>query len=216
MLGDSTYGLIYNMLWSIALNPSTMIIIWFFLLILEFCWSGLRNLVMIVLFPGKLIHLASHILFAHLKGIRMRFIAILGVGRERSMLGVMLSREHPFWVYLFCIFPMFVAIPLYLLFLWMAKIFASQAMFAFLFLWLAVSVFIEGMPSVEDVGTMLKVSIYYEPLSIVFLALTPVVYVLNTYGFGVSIGTYITLVYVLSIMLLSVITRREEVEVYGE
>jgi len=207
---------VLGLLWRIALSPAFMIIIWFFLLILEFCWSGLRNLIMIILFPGKLIHFSGHMLFAHLKGIRMRFISILGVGRERTILGVILSREHPFWVYIYCLFPMIIAIPLYILFVRIAIIFRMQVEFALLFLWLAVSIFLEGLPSMEDMATMLKISIYYEPLSIVFLSLAPAVYVFNTYGFGSTVGTYITLFYVFAIFFLSITWRRsEEVEVYG-
>jgi len=206
---------VYGMLWGIALNPALMIIIWVFLIILEFCWSGLRNLIMIILFPGKLMHFASHILFAHLKGYKMRFISILGVGRERSVLGVMLGREHPLWVVLYSIFPAIIAVPLYLVFREMAVLFYSQKVFALLFLWLAVSIFIEGLPSLEDMGVVLKMSIYYEPLSIVFLSLTPVVFALNMYGFGMEIGTYITMFYVFSIILLSLVGRGGGEEIYG-
>ena len=206
---------VYGLLWRIALNPALMIIIWVLLTILEFCWSGLRNLITIILFPGKLIHFASHILFAHLKGYRMRFISILGVGRERSILGVVLSREHPLWVFIYSIFPAIIATPLYFAFREMAVLFHSQNIFALLFLWLAISVFIEGLPSMEDMSVILKVSIYYEPLSIIFLSITPIIYALNTYGFGVETGTYITISYVFSIMFLSLIGRGGGEEIYG-
>ena len=206
---------VYGMLWSIALNPALMIVIWFFLLILGYCWSGLRNLVRILLFPGMLIHMASHMLFARLKGMRMRFIAMFRIGWERSVLGVILTKEHPVWIFVFAMFPALVAIPLYIIFLNMAILFRAQTIFAMLFLWLAVSIFIEGIPSIEDMGMVLKASIYYEPLSIIFLALTPIVFTLNTYGFGISIGIYITLFYVIAIMFLSLVCRRERVEVYG-
>jgi len=207
---------VYGVLWGIALNPALMIIIWVFLVILEFCWSGLRNLITIILFPGKLIHFASHILFAHLKGHKMRFISILGIGRERSVLGVMLGREHPLWVVLYCIFPAIIAVPLYLIFREMAMLFYPQRIFALLFLWLAMSIFVEGMPSLEDMGVVLKMSIYYEPLSIIFLSLAPVVFALNMYGFGMEIGTYITVFYVFSIIILSLVGWGRGEEVYGE
>ena len=208
-------GMILGILWSIAMSPATMFVIWFIIVILEFCWRGLRNLIMIILFPGRLIHLGSHMLFAHLKGIKTRFIALMGVEKERSIIGIILSREHPLWVYAFCISPIFVAIPLYLLFLRLAIVFRAQEIFSIMFLWLAVSIFVEGMPSIEDLSTMLKMAIYYEPLSIIFLALTPIVFALNTYGFGMNIGIYITLSYVIAIMFLSLVCRRERVEVYG-
>ena len=207
---------VYGMLWGIALNPALMFIIWVFLIILEFCWSGLRNLITIILFPGKLIHFASHILFAHLKGYRMRFISILGIGKERSILGVILSKEHPLWVFLYCIFPTIITIPLYLIFREMAMLFYSQSIFALLFLWLAISIFVEGMPSLEDMGAVLKMSIYYEPLSIIFLSLAPVVFALNIYGFGMEIGTYITVFYVFTIIILSLVGWGRGEEVYGE
>jgi len=202
--------IVSGMLWSIATNPSLMIIIWFFAIILEFCWSGLRNLLTIILFPGKLIHIASHIAYAHIKGIKMRFITILSATRERSFIGIILSKETPLSVAIFCLSPIIIALPLYILFIQLATIFRQQIEFSFLFLWLALSIFIEGMPSAEDLGTILKMAIYYEPLSIIFLSLTPAVYVLNTYGYGTSIGTYITLIYVLTILILSIVSLRRE------
>ena len=207
---------IVAVMWGIAKEPATMIVIWAILLVLEYCWSGLRNFITIILFPGRLVHIATHIAFARWRGYKTKLIAMLGTTRERTMIGVILKEKSPLWAYLYAISPITTAIPLYLLFLWLATVFANVEILSLMFLWLAVSMFLEGMPSSEDIATTIKIAIYNEPLSIVFLVLTPAVFALNTHAYGSNIGSIITFLYVLVILGLSNISlsRRRE-RIYG-
>lgn len=206
---------IIGIMWGIAREPATMIVIWAILLILEYCWSGLRNFITIILFPGRLVHIATHIAFARWRGYKTKLIAMLGTTRERTMIGVILKEKSPLWAYLYAISPITTAIPLYLLFLWLATAFINIESISLMFLWLAISMFLEGMPSSEDIATTIKIAIYNEPLSIVFLVLTPAIYALNTYAYG-GLGTIITLAYVFLVILLANMRVEKTTKIFGK
>lgn len=206
---------IIGIMWGIAKEPATMIVIWAILLVLEYCWSGLRNFITIILFPGRLVHIATHILFARWRGYRTKLIAMLGTARERTMIGVILKEKSPFWAYLYAISPIATAIPLYLLFLWLAIVFANVEILSLMFLWLAISMFLEGMPSSEDIATTIKIAIHNEPLAIIFLTLTPAIYALNTYAYGSNVGIVLSLVYVFVIILLANIVIKKREKIFG-
>jgi len=211
---DMIAELIRTVLWSLASNVLLLILAWIIFVVLGAVWSGLRNLGAILMFPGTLLHIATHALVGQIFGLNLRvFNWINSYGRERLVITFTTNRGEIISLprgILLSLSPALTSIPISALFFQMAKLLPQ---FDILLLWFGVSTAIAGSPSTDDLRNIMLLGIASEPLSIFFYVLTPVIFALNAYAWGIDIAVLLVITYFFSIMILSALAFGKESEV---
>ena len=204
-----------NILIYIAKLPIMLIVIWLFYILIEYAWSGLANVVNIVLFPGYLLRRTTQSFVAKLLGVSPRVYALQGPRRAGARMYVQL--KDPFMASILAVCPAFTAIPFYLLAI--ALFDMSTSVYAkMVAAWLAVSIFITGFPNFGDLGFIAVSIIAHKPLLQVFLIWSVVIFIISLNAFDLIISTAITLSYIFLIILAnaSVGEKRETPVIVNE
>jgi len=187
-----------NILIYIAELPVILIVIWLFYILIEYAWSGLANIMNVILFPGYILRRTTQSFVARLLGVNPKIYALHGPSRSGARMYIKL--KDPFTATILAVCPALTAIPLYLLAI--ALFNASTNLYAkIVAAWLALSVFITGFPNFGDLGFIAVSIIAHKPLLQIFLIWSVLIFIISLNIFDLITSTMITLSYIFTIIL---------------
>jgi len=198
----------------IAMSTPMLILAWLLILILQYSWSGMSKFLSIILFPGIILHSASHFLFGKLFRIRVFEVLRINMISEKSNSGLILSsdiyRKEPHKVYLTLLSPLIISlvfiITLRKLLIYIIPI---NIKIAIILAWLIISIATYGMPSQHDIQFLFMYHIIKHPETIIALLWSIIVWVLGYLAYNASTATTGTLIYIVLVLLASFIPRQE-------
>ncbi|MEX0569403.1 MAG: hypothetical protein Q6363_009675, partial [Candidatus Njordarchaeota archaeon] len=147
------FSIVGNIIMGLAFNIGFLIFAWLVLLLLEYAWSGMAKFVKIILFPGTILHMASHYIFAKIFGHGTYLLLGTHITGEHTAAGLSFfsdiykrkSRE----VYMVLLAPMPISIILGFLFqrVLFFSLLTGHRILAIILAWLTISIIVCGMPS---------------------------------------------------------------------
>ena len=192
----------------IAMSTPMLILAWLLILILQYSWSGMSKFLSIILFPGIILHSASHFLFGKLFRIRVFEVLRINMISEKSNSGLVLSsdiyRKEPHKVYLTLLSPLIISL-VFIITLRKLLIYTipTNIKVAIILAWLIISIATFGMPSLEDLKFIFMYHVAKSPETIICLLWGIIVWVLGYLAYGPETATIGTLIYVILILLAS-------------
>ena len=212
----SIFGIVGDIIMGLAFNIGFLIFAWLVLLLLEYAWSGMAKFVKIILFPGTILHIASHYLFAKIFGQGTYLLLGTYITGEHTAAGLSFfsdiykrkSRE----VYIILLSPMFTSAILGFLFqrVLFFSLLAGHRILAIILAWLTISIIVCGMPSLQDISFIATYHIIKHPEIIVALIWSIGVFSLGYIGYGLEIAIWGVLAYVMLILFVSFFRRESK------
>ncbi len=199
-----------------ALSWPLLLFGWIIVLILQYSWSGMYKFLSLLFFPGLLVHMASHYLFAKIFRLRVYEILRLDIASEGSSSGIILSsdiyKKQSHKIYITLLSPMIVSLLFVLALqkLLIYVLYTANIRLAILIAWLIIGIFTFGMPSMEDLKFIFIFHIMKNPETIIGLLWGIVVYALGYISYGPNIASLGLLIYIILILLASFIPHHEE------
>ena len=195
---------------SIALNSTLLLLGWFMVLVLEYVWSGMAKFLRVILFPGRLLHVASHYMMARMLNIRIYEVMRIGFEGEAITAGLFLSSEvynrRPYAVYAVALSPMLTAVPFFLVLRWILLVLVDIDVDAALFVaWLVISIFLLGMPCLSDIRFLFLYHVIKHAEIIIALFWGVVVFVLGFIAYGLEAASIGLLIYLMLVLLISLV-----------
>ncbi len=206
---------------SVSLNTGLLMFIYLIMLVLEYSWSGMAKFMRIMMFPGRILHIASHLLAAKIVGVKTYEVLKIGFSGERVVSGLTTTniyRTKPHKIHITLLAPMLIAIPTshILREITMIALQNNRIDVALLAAWLRISIFVLGMPCLSDLTFLGMYHIIRNPETILGLLWGVVVYMLGVLVYGVEAAVRITLLYIALILTASIIPPRERVYIIME
>ena len=206
----SAVALIAGLLIYLAKVPLILILMWLFVILIDYAWGGLAKIIRIIFLPGHILHRTTQNFVARLLGIEPRAYAVQSSGttRVRSYLRLIDPRAAT----IIALSPAFTAMPFYLLSL--ALLNASRTLYAQLFAaWLALSIFLTGFPNLNDIEFIIMSIVVHKPLLQILLVWSVVIFIIALNIFDLAVSTIIALSYVFLIILANSYPRRRELTI---
>jgi len=207
---------------SMAMSTGFLVFAWMLILLFEYVWSGMAKFIRVILFLGRLLHIASHYLMAKLLDIRAFEVLRVGFDNEVISAGIVFSsdiyRRRQHTVYAIVLAPM----PIALLFTVILRrilgilISCGKVAPAIIVSWLIISVFVCGMPSLSDLQFIFMYHIIRHPEVIIALLWGVVVFILGYLAYGVDVAVFGVLVYFVMVISASLVPQREAEYVIAE
>lgn len=193
---NDAFVFLRELLVAASLSPMLLLIGYGLMLIIGWCWGGMRKFLSILFFPGALLHVLSHYLAAELIGVNPPKLtgfsfkppnessyAVLRVGKLKHAI-------------IIAIFPLFIAIPLLALLLIITL--HTTGIFQLFFAYLILCIAFFSLPTVHDYMIITLAGMGRHPLSYFLLFLGVIITPLSflaypTFWLPITIGYYITI-----------------------
>ena len=181
---------------SMAMSTGFLVFAWMLILLFEYVWSGMAKFIRVILFPGRLLHIASHYLTAKLLHIKAFEVLRTGFENERISAGIVFSsdiyRKKPYTVYAVALAPMPTALLSTIILRKILEILVSseEIRVAIIVSWLIISIFVCGMPSLSDLQFIFIYHIIRYPEVIIALLWGIVVFILGYLAYGVDVAVF--------------------------
>ena len=175
-----------------------LLLIWILYMFIDYVWGGLANAFRIIFFPGALLNKATRVLVAKIFGVEARVYAKESLSRGRA--SIYLRIRDPFMATVLAISPAFTAIPFYLLARHL-MVYSGTLLAKVVSAWLAMSIFIAGLPNFGDLGYVVSSVIASKPHLQLFLVWSIVIFILALNVFDMGLAVIVTLSYVFLIIL---------------
>jgi len=206
---------------SISLNIGFLILAWIVYLIIQYSWSGMSKFIGLLLFPGVLIHIASHYLLSRLLGIKPYTALRISPIGESFGAGLFTSADtyklSTWRLGLVAISPLIVSLPIliFLRGLLILSLEYGHGEGVLLLAWMIISIAVCGFPSISDLGFLTSNIIIKHPDTIIALILVPAVYILGSLAYNSDIAILGTLTYLILILIAALLgeSKKEEIVV---
>ena len=206
---ESAFLIISNLIFFLQYNIPLLLVAWFFLLVLEWVWSGLEKAIRLFLFPGLLFYFLMKFLLLKRLGYELKLYHVFSA--EFSSSKVVVRFNNPGKAALL-IAILFVSTIITFFLFSNLLLFFSNFYAKLIIAWLSISIFLNGMPRKPDYY-LLFIACMNTDLAVPLGHLLAIfLFALGTEIYGLLISIVLTILYVLVITIVAMTypTRKEE------
>ena len=203
------FGTIFSAILLLNKNFLLLIMIFLFYIFVQEVWRGLYKTLTILMFPGAIIHIAIHYMVAKFYGSRVMPFFRMGILEETPHTAARISSIRE--VYTTILLQMVAPTTIAYLFFNIADL-TNQIIAKAIFVWFGVSVFVAGLPKTSDIQMLIAAISAADPMVLIFLIWSIPLFAIGLIGFGAEIAFMGTIIYLSTIIMLTVLLEPKNYE----